>query len=172
MAESLEITRQERPVNFRQDSTINPANLERNFRHNDDEINKIYQILGSKGIITQTSVQRLVIFGGGGGGSPTIPLSFLNLTDTPLSYNVEGIMPSIAGAKNTLEFSGLSVVKNTIQAVESFLIESGYQMQVADELAITGQLTVQGKLVVVGSQNYVEGDFTVRGDLTVKGNLA
>jgi len=148
MAESLEITRQERPVNFRQQSTINPANLERNFRHADEEINKIYQILGNKGIITQTSVQRLVIFGGGGGGSPTIPLSFLNLTETPLSYNVEGIMPSIDGAKNALEFSGLSVIKDNLPLVDSFIVESGYQMQVADSFQIDGKLTVNGKFVV------------------------
>jgi len=70
MAETIEISRQERPVNFRQQSTINPENLERNFRHADAEINKIYQILGDKGIISQASIQTVVIVSGGGGTTP------------------------------------------------------------------------------------------------------
>ena len=172
MAEAIEISRQERPVNFRQQSTINPENLERNFRHADAEINKIYQILGNQGIINQASIQTVVLFsgGGGGGGGGGGVLTFINLTDTPSGYNVEGITPSIDGAKAGLEFSGLNVVKDNLPAVDSFIVDSGYQMQVADSFQIEGQLTVKGKLVVMGSQNYVEGNFTVRGDLNVLGN--
>jgi len=144
MAENLEITRQERPVNFRQQSTINPENLEKNFRHGDEEINKIYQILGNNGIINQASVQRLVIFGGGSGGTPTIALSFLNLTDTPLSYNVEGVIPSIDGAKSALEFSGLGVIKDNLPLIESFIVKDGFQMHVAERFTINGSLTIEG----------------------------
>lgn len=68
MAESIEITRQKRPVSFRQQSTINPENLEKNFRHGDDEINKIYQILGNNGIVSQASIRTVVVSGGVGGG--------------------------------------------------------------------------------------------------------
>ena len=145
MAESIEITRQKRPVNFRQQSTINPENLETNFRHGDDEINKIYQILGSNGIINQASVQRLIIIGGGSGsGSPSIAVSFLDLDDTPSSYNVEGVVPSIDGAKAALEFSGLNVIKDSLSSLESFIVEDGFQMHVADKFTINGSLTVQG----------------------------
>ncbi len=68
MAEAVKINREERPVNFRQKSTISAENLERNFRHADEEINKIYQILGNDGIISQGSIQTVVIVSGGGGG--------------------------------------------------------------------------------------------------------
>ncbi len=144
MAESVEITRQKRPVNFRQQSTINAENLERNFRHGDDEINKIYQILGSNGIINQATVQNLIVIGGGGGGGPAIAVAFLDLNDTPSSYNVEGVVPSIDGAKAALEFSGLNVIKDSLSSLESFIVEDGYQMHVADKFTINGSLTVQG----------------------------
>ncbi len=144
MAKSIEITRQKRPVNFRQRSTINPENLEKNFRHADDEINKLYQILGSNGIINQATVQNLIVIGGGGGGGPAIAVAFLDLNDTPSSYNVEGVVPSIDGAKAALEFSGLSVIKDNLPAIDSFIVEDGYQMHVADKFTINGSLTVQG----------------------------
>jgi len=68
MAETVKISRKERPVNFRQQSTIRADNLERNFRHADDEINKIYQVLGVDGIISQASIQTVVSGGGVGSG--------------------------------------------------------------------------------------------------------
>ncbi len=149
MAEAVEISRQERPVNFRQRSTISPENLEKNFRHADEEINKIYQILGNNGIINQASIRSVIVVSGGGGGAPAPAVgTFLSLSDTPLFYNVEGIMPSIDGSKSFLEFSGLGVIKDNLPALDFFAIESGYQMQVADSFQIDGQLTVNGKFVV------------------------
>ncbi len=148
MAES--ITRRERPLKIKQQESITPVNLEKLGSHFDNEIEKLYQLLGKEGTINNESVAAVVFVPGGGSGSPPPPafVAFLNLGDTPSSYNVEGIMPSINGLKNALEFSGLGVIKNSIPAVESFTIESGYQMQVADKLTIEGELIIEGKLVV------------------------
>lgn len=76
MAETVEVKRRERPISFRQKSTINAENLERNFRHADEEVNKIYQILGQNGIINQASIQSVVVSGGGGsvGGGAGAPV--------------------------------------------------------------------------------------------------
>ena len=71
MAETVTISRKERPVSFRQKSTINPENLERNFRHADEEINKLYQILGGDNL-SRNQGSRTIVVGGGSGGGVTI----------------------------------------------------------------------------------------------------
>lgn len=73
MAEAVAITRKERPIKIRQKSSVNPENLEKLFQHGDDEINKIYQLLGSNGIISQASIQTIIISSGGGGGGGGAP---------------------------------------------------------------------------------------------------
>lgn len=70
MAESIEISRQSRPIKIKQKGSLSPVNYERNAQHWDDEINKIYQILGSNGVITAQTVTNLVTTGGGGGSTP------------------------------------------------------------------------------------------------------
>jgi len=64
----MEISRKERPIKIRQQSSITPESLEKLFQHGDDEINKIYQLLGGDGIISPASIQTVIISGGSGGG--------------------------------------------------------------------------------------------------------
>ena len=79
------IKRSKVSVNFKEKRSINPPNMQKLGRHIDAEFKKLYDLLGENGIISQGTVQTIIIGSSGGGGTPTpTPTPSTGFSDTEI----------------------------------------------------------------------------------------